>query len=279
MDVVTYAELRTRLTPGEIRSELRSGGLRRVRRGAFVPREVTDLDVLAALQREVPRAIASHGSAAYLLGFAEAPAKPHVTVPHGRALEGGSYAVVHRSRRDIPVVIVDGIRVTDPVRTVFDLARTGAPVEGVVAADAALHAGLVSVEQLRRSLGAVRGLHGASRARDAVRRCREGAQSPMETRLRLLLVSAGLPEPVLQHPVRTSLGELHLDLAWPHARIGVEYDGYTWHSDQETFARDRRRWRALAAAGWDMHPVPHADVRHPHALLSALRAALARRGG
>lgn len=99
----------------------------------------------------------------------------------------------------------------------------------------------------------------------------------METRLRLLLVDAGLPEPVLQHPARTAVGELHLDLAWPDRRIGLEYDGYAWHADQTAFARDRRRWRALAAAGWDLHPVSNGDVRHPRALLTALRAALVRR--
>lgn len=147
-----------------------------------------------------------------------------------------------------------------------------------MAADAAVHAGLVTTDALRRALGAVRGLHGADRARDAARRCRDGAESPMETRLRLLLVGAGLPEPVLQHPVRTAVGELHLDLAWPDRRLGVEYDGYAWHADRAAFARDRRRWRALTAAGWDVHPVSVVDVRQPHALLTSLRAALARGG-
>lgn len=276
MDVVTYRELRTRHTPAEIRSAVRDGGLRRVRRGAFVPHPVTHRDVLAALQRDVPRAIASHVSAAYLLGFGEEPDAPHVTVPHGHALDGGPRVVVHRSRRDIPVVVIDGLRVTDPVRTVLDLARTCARVDGVVAADSAVHAGLVTVDELRRGVGMVQRLHGAERARDVARRCRAGAESPMETRLRLLLLGAGLPEPVLQHLVRTAIGELRLDIAWLEHRIGVEYDGFAWHPDRAAFARDRRRWRALAATGWDVHPVSIVDVRHPRPLLTSLRGAFAR---
>ena len=244
MDVVTYAELRTHLTPGEIRAEVRGGSLRRVRRGAFVSTPVTDRDLLAALQREVARAIASHATAAYLLGFAEEPEAPHVTVPHGHALEGGDRVVVHRSRRDIPIVVVDGLRVTDPVRTVLDLARASRRTEGVVLADAAINAGLVTPEGLRGALPTVHRRHGAERARDAVRDCRAGAESPMETRLRLLLVAAGLPEPVLQHPVRTSIGLCRLDLSWPDQRLAVEYDGYDWHSGRAAFAR--RLGRAVA---------------------------------
>jgi very-short-patch-repair endonuclease len=276
MDVATYAELRTHLTPGQIRADVAGGGLRRVRRGVFVSHPVTNHDVLVAVQREVPRAIASHLTAAHLLGCADEPDRPHVTVPHGHALDGGAGVAVHRSRRNIPVVVVNGLRVTDPVRTVLDLARTSRSPEEVVLADAAVHARLVTPEQLRRALPTVHRRHGAERARDAVRRCRAGAESPMETRLRLLLIAAGLPEPVLQHPVRTAIGLCRLDLSWPDHRIAVEYDGYDWHSGRAAFARDRQRWRALHTLGWDVHPVSAADVRHPNALLTALRVGLVR---
>jgi very-short-patch-repair endonuclease len=50
----------------------------------------------------------------------------------------------------------------------------------------------------------------------------------METRIRLVIVFAGLPVPVLQHPV----GPYLLDMAYPAIRLAVEYDGQT-HRTQE----------------------------------------------
>jgi very-short-patch-repair endonuclease len=99
----------------------------------------------------------------------------------------------------------------------------------------------------------------------------------METRLRLLLIDGGLPEPTLQHPVTTPSGRFRLDLSWPSALIAVEYDGFQFHADHVAFARDRRRWRALVAAGWDVHPVTALDLRQPAALVTAVGDALRRR--
>lgn len=162
------------------------------------------------------------------------------------------------------------------MRTVLDVARTSPPDEGVVAADAALHAGACTRDELRAALAACRGRTGVALARRAVELCRAGAESPMETRLRLLVVRAGLPEPVLQHRVQPSIGELRLDQAWPDRQLCLEYDGYDPHTTRHAFARDRVRWRALAAVGWQIHPVTYAGVRHPARLVAELRSALGR---
>ncbi len=41
-----------------------------------------------------------------------------------------------------------------------------------------------------------------------------------------------------------------LDFAIPEQRLAIEIDGYAFHSDRDTFIRDRRRQRELEVAGW-----------------------------
>lgn len=76
------------------------------------------------------------------------------------------------------------------------------------------------------------------------------AMSPMETRLRLLLVLAGLPRPVAQHPVQDPLTRtaVRLDLAYPDRRIGIEYEG-GHHARPETVLRDAGRYTGLVDKG------------------------------
>ena len=49
----------------------------------------------------------------------------------------------------------------------------------------------------------------------------------METRIRIAIVDGGLPCPELQHPV----GRYRLDLAYPHAKLGIEFDGAHHRTD------------------------------------------------
>lgn len=45
-------------------------------------------------------------------------------------------------------------------------------------------------------------------------------------------------------------GKYRLDFAFTPLNIGIELDGYTYHSDREAFARDRQRQREIEALGW-----------------------------
>lgn len=91
---------------------------------------------------------------------------------------------------------------------------------------------------------------GAETARAALARIRVGADSIQETRLRLALVEAGLPEPELQ--VKLDPGDPHspvADLGYRRPRIAIDYDGAT-HLTPEQQSRDIRRTRAFTVAGW-----------------------------
>jgi very-short-patch-repair endonuclease len=51
-----------------------------------------------------------------------------------------------------------------------------------------------------------------------------------------------------------------LDLAYPHLRIAVEYDGEEWHDDPDQQEADRVRRAALARAGWGVIVVRKDDM-------------------
>lgn len=80
---------------------------------------------------------------------------------------------------------------------------------------------------------------------------RAGSASPRETRLRELLVGAGLPEPEPNAPIELPDGtRTHGDLVYARHRVVVEYDGEQHREDPVQFARDVDRLNALSVAGW-----------------------------
>ncbi len=103
------------------------------------------------------------------------------------------------------------------------------------------------------------------------------ADSPPESILRLIVVEAGLPIPVVQYEINTVDGrKLYvLDLAWPELRIALEYDGYATHEDRRDY--DAERDARMTARGWITIRATAADLRDPRRLLAELRAAFARR--
>jgi very-short-patch-repair endonuclease len=89
------------------------------------------------------------------------------------------------------------------------------------------------------------------------------AESPQETRARVKLVLAGFPPPVPQFEVRVD-GQFvaRLDLAWPEARVAVEYDG-VWHAGPRQLTLDRLRTNRLLDAGWRVYSLTAGDLKDP----------------
>ena len=181
---------------------------------------------------------------------------------------------------DLPeqdLCVVDGVPVTSVVRTCCDVARHEPLVEAVVVLDAlvTLYA-FVTAPLLGRELRRWYGRRGTRRAREVLGLVRRGPESPMESRLRLLLVLAGLPVPVVQHEVRDR-GRLvaRVDLAYPELRLVVEYDGGV-HDDPRVNARDTARVTELEALGWTVLRFRAVDVYgRPARVVALVRAALA----
>lgn len=153
---------------------------------------------------------------------------------------------------DHDVELLDGLEVTSPWRTCFDLMRERALVEAVVVADAFAYTGAIDVTRMA--------VYAADRVRwPRVRAVRvalnlavHGARSPGESRLRMVVVLAGLPEPLVNVPLldRTErlLGIPDLTVVGPRSATGLEYDG-AYHEAAEQRAPDRRRENGVTALG------------------------------
>ncbi|GAA2054571.1 hypothetical protein [Leifsonia soli] len=103
---------------------------------------------------------------------------------------------------------------------------------------------------------------GVTTLRQALERIRYGSLSPQESRLRLALEDAGLPSPELNHVVRSPDGErveAMIDLAYPTARVAIEYLGDHHRTDTTTYRNDIGRRERLVESGWDVIFVTAAD--------------------
>ena len=77
------------------------------------------------------------------------------------------------------------------------------------------------------------------------------ADSGLELDFVEMIERVGLPEPHRQHPLLLATGEqIHLDLAWPAARLAVEPGHSHWHDGDEQARRDRVRDNSCAVVGW-----------------------------
>ena len=132
-----------------------------------------------------------------------------------------------------------------------DLSRRVSRVEFLVLADAALRLDLGRFDELA-----------------------EPAESPMETRLRLLLLQARLPRPQVQTKLHDSRGRFvgRADLYYPAARLVIEYDGA---NNRDRLVEDNRRQNALLAAGFTILRYSASDVyQRPGFIVTQARQAL-----
>lgn len=91
-------------------------------------------------------------------------------------------------------------------------------------------------------------------ARRVLADAREGSESVRETHLRLTMLRAGLPEPVLGYELFSAAGSFlaRFDMAYPQFRVAVEYDGRQHAEDPRQFERDADRWYEVAQNGWEL---------------------------
>lgn len=172
--------------------------------------------------------------------------------------------------------IRDGLAVTTPGRTAFDIGRRGAVRSAVVRLDALARATGFKVDDVLGVAAAHPRSPGLRRLEAAIDLFDPGAQSPRESYLRLLLIDAGLPRPQTQIPVlgADGLPFAYLDLGWEESLVAVEYDGDHHRIDRRQFTKDVRRMERLEAMGWTVIRVVAEDG--PAAILRRVREALAK---
>lgn len=240
----------------------------------------TPLLLLQAASRRMPQAGAFSGlTAAWLHGLDVAPCDPiELTVPKSEGIATRAGMTVRRAcLAGDEVEIRQGLRVTAVARTLRDLCSRLSLTEAVVVCDMALHARLLSVERLREEALKSAGARGIATLRCALQHVEPAAESPMETRLRMVLVLARLPRPAAQFEIRDRWLRFvaRVDLFYPDQRLGIEYDGAT-HCD--TLAQDNRRQNRILEAGVRLLRFTAGDIYDsPEVVVGQVRAALSHR--
>ncbi|WP_328363453.1 type IV toxin-antitoxin system AbiEi family antitoxin [Mycobacterium sp. NBC_00419] len=181
-------------------------------------------------------------------------------------------------RSDDEVTEIDGLPVTTPARTAFELGRYQKRTAALARLDALMRAApfaAADVELLMRRYGPVRGVR---QLRDLLPLVDAGAESPKESWLRLLLIDGGLPIPETQIPVLDGgIPVAYLDMGYRGIGLAFEYDGDQHRSDRRQYVKDLRRLPMVERRGWEVIRVI-AEDRPAEVLLRAKEAYL-RRGG
>ncbi|AWB92563.1 type IV toxin-antitoxin system AbiEi family antitoxin domain-containing protein [Aeromicrobium chenweiae] len=231
------------LSPRQLREGVRFGTLRREFRSVYVDARVPDSrnSRLRAIQLVKPGgAVVCNETAAWLYGLdVRAPGErrslePALMTEHSttRVVRGGV-----RGRQAIitpgDIDYVDGVHVTNPVRTVSDLLRRMYRPYALAAADAFAHAGLVDPADVVEHVAKLKGYRGIVQARSLAMLIEPRTESPGESWQRLRMLDAGFPPPDPQHVVIDDFGrEMRIDLPYPELLIGTEYDGRGFHTDK-----------------------------------------------
>ncbi|NEK87577.1 DUF559 domain-containing protein [Blastococcus saxobsidens] len=138
-----------------------------------------------------------------------------------------------------------------------------------------VRAGSLDVQALQGLIDRGAGRWGVTKVRRAAALVDPRAESPPESRVRVACVLAGL-SPVPQYEVQVdgmSLGRI--DLAFPEARLAIEYEG-AYHFEEEQIVRDDERYARLVAAGWRVIRLSAQDLRDLALVVERIRDHLAR---
>lgn len=187
--------------------------------------------------------------------------------------------VTHRRGGQLACDERDGLPITGPDRTLVDIATKVSFVNLIQAADWMLHKKLTTLDDLA-TYAMARHLDGVVRMRGALEYIREGAESPMETLIRLMVVFAQLPEPKCNRNIFTSGGHwlARGDLVYFDWHVLVEYDGIHHERDPWQRQKDRERREALEAEGWRVIVITAEDLREKRKIVWRIYNALKARG-
>ena len=148
--------------------------------------------------------------------------------------------------------VLNGLSVTTPERTAFDIGRRGALGRAVADLDALAAATDFKVRDVVELAANHRHVRGLRKLEAALELVDAGSQSPKETWLRLLLIEAGFPKPRTQIPVlgRDGFPRYFLDMGWEDILLAVEYDGDQHWTNPAQHASDVDRLEYLNRMGW-----------------------------
>jgi very-short-patch-repair endonuclease len=264
--------LRAGVTRDEIDWRVAAGRLIPLHRGVYAVghKAVTweGRAVAALLAAGAPAAL-SHRAAAVAYEMLPADDRPIDVTVIGRQPRGKAGVAIH-SAKELTVVRRRGLPVTEPARTLLDLATSlPSAVLELAYAEAQVRR-LVTPQDIRAKFDKHRGAPALRRILDTT----EPTRSAIERRLVRLVKQAGLPRPKYNAP----LHGYEVDALWEAQRLVVETDGWAAHGHRLAFARDRARDADLTARGYAVLRFTWRQiVDHPDVVAARIAAALARR--
>lgn len=270
------------LAAGLTAAQLRGPRFRRVMTGVYIDAAVAPdplHGVRAALLVHPDGAFASHASAGrvYDLPLPAGLAEEHISVFEENDRRRRTGIITHIARPGSPTTEFRALPVSSPAQTFVELSEQLTLVDLVVIGDYFVRKKRMTPEELEAYCAE----HGGPLARRAASYVRRDVDSPMETRLRMLIVLAGLPEPVVNFKIYWADGSVRyrFDLSYPDHKIVVEYDGRQHRDDLAQWDHDVERREWMDREGWRLLPVFSWGIyKRPHRTLDRIHAALAERG-
>lgn len=271
--------------PDAVKRDVRAGRLNRPHRGLVTtPGAKSDLDRLQAAMLHVgPESMAIIRSASLLHDLQGVPSAlpPQVAVPPGLEKRQRAGIDLHFwDLADEELTVVDGLSCTRPARTLADACRLLPRMQAVSLVDSALHLRVIGLDDLDAIAAMMSRRRHCVAGRRVLQLARPGAQSPLETRVRVIATDAGLPPDELQVPILDRdgvvLGYADMGYRLPNGGLlAVEADGVVVHSLPDALLHDRRRQNAfLSNAGVNAVRFTWADTRSPSYIPSVLRPLL-----
>jgi len=243
---------------------------RRVYRGVYLPR---DIELTAAIRARAAwlstGAALAGNSAAAVFGTRWLDANcPAEIVRRDRHSQPGMIAHGYRVLDD-EICSIGGLRATTPARTAFDIGRKRSADQAVPILDALLAASGVSPASVEAVADRWPGVRGVRVLRSTLRFVNPAAESPQESRLRMILIRGGLPHPECQ--IRFPELRIRVDMGWREWRVAVEYDGVQHWSDARQRAWDIERIELLESAGWTVVRVSAQMMSRPGVIVGRVR--------
>lgn len=205
----------------------------------------------------------------------------HVSVPwprrapNGRGIRGHSVRV-----SDIDLTVDGELWLSAPARVWCELGTFVDLPTLVAIGDRIVHQNspLASVDDLSDALTRFVGRRGRPRLEKCLGMIDGRSESPQESRLRVLLVQAGIGGLVLNSPVAGASGKAYrADFSFPDRRVILEYQG-DYHRERAQFQRDLSRTLDLQLAGWTVLQLGPDDIRSESRFPARIRELLASPG-
>ena len=269
--IVHRADLRAAGISRHVQSRMvRDGTIRPVTSSVFAlgPQALKwHQQLCVAVAHAGPAAVASHASACALWAFPRVGAGLlEITVARGARVPVKPFGRLHRSRDLGPDQVgeIDGLPVTSPGRTLFDMAARLGPVVLDECVQDLARRGLVTLDGLAADLASRRrsGLTGVTRMADLLGAVTllPGADSWLEARFLRLVADHGLPDPETQVWFEVDGHRYRVDALWRRARLIVELKGYGTHATRKELTKDAEREARLSSLGYEILSFTHDQV-------------------